>query len=171
MSNIKQSLVMAILAAAIVGCSSNQQTDPAPVDPVDTTGQVDGADPIGAGDFPGAGEVDTIDDEAIVLDTVFYFEFDQAVLKPEARTALEGHAERLRTSGASVLLEGHTDERGTTEYNLALGERRAQAVRDFLILQGVNASSIEIVSYGEEKPADTGFGEAAMAANRRVEMK
>lgn len=171
MSNIKQSLAMAILAAAIVGCSSGvQQVDEPPVDPSSTT-DTTGADTIGVGEFPGADEVNIDEDEDVVLDTVFYFEFDQAVLKPEARAALEGHAERLRGSSASILLEGHTDERGTTEYNLALGERRAQAVRDFLILQGVNAASIEIVSYGEEKPADTGFSDSAMAANRRVEMK
>ena len=68
-------------------------------------------------------------------------------------------------------LEGHADERGSREYNMALGERRANAVRDFLVLQGVDASIIETISYGEERPAETGSYESSWSANRRVELK
>ena len=68
-------------------------------------------------------------------------------------------------------MEGHADERGSREYNIALGERRANAVRDFLVLQGVSASSLEVVSYGEERPLATGSDESSYAQNRRVELK
>ena len=104
------------------------------------------------------------------IDNVFYFDFDQATLKPESRAALMVHAERLKSDSRSVRLEGHADERGTREYNMALGERRAIAVRDFLQLQGVD-SRIEVISYGEERPADSNSNESAWALNRRVELK
>ena len=92
------------------------------------------------------------------------------MLLPAARAALIAHSEYLRTSSKSVRLEGHGDERGTREYNMALGERRANAVRDFLVLQGVNSSSIETVSYGEERPAESGNEETSWSKNRRVEL-
>lgn len=102
---------------------------------------------------------------------VFYFEFDQSTLTSEARAALTIHAEALNLSPRAVRLEGHADERGSREYNMALGERRANAVRDFLILQGVSADLIESISYGEERPAQQGSNEASWSANRRVELK
>ena len=85
------------------------------------------------------------------------------------QTALAELAEALRASpGLGLVLEGHADERGTAEYNLALGERRAQAVRDFLVAAGVEARRITTVSYGEERPLDPGHDEVAWALNRRV---
>jgi len=105
------------------------------------------------------------------LDTTFYFDFDKSTLKPQARATLVAHAERLKESGDRVRLEGHADERGSREYNMGLGERRAKAVRDFLVLQGVPASRIETVSYGEERPAVQGSNERAWEQNRRVELK
>ncbi len=105
------------------------------------------------------------------LETVFYFDFDSSVLKPQSRQALLAQADRLKQSGASVRLEGHADERGSREYNLALGERRANAVRDFLVLQGVSRGKIETVSYGEERPARSGSTETSYSANRRTELK
>jgi peptidoglycan-associated lipoprotein len=104
------------------------------------------------------------------IDTVFYFDFDRSTLKPAARAALTAHAERLKNSGQSVRIEGHTDERGSREYNMGLGERRAKAVRDFLVLQGVNPNRIEVVSYGEERPVAMGSNESAWAQNRRAEL-
>src|SRR5690606_460412 len=104
------------------------------------------------------------------LENVVYFGFDQSTLTPESRSLLLAHAERLRGASASVRLEGHADERGSREYNMALGERRANAVRDFLVVQGINASSLEVVSYGEERPAVSGSGEASWNQNRRVEV-
>lgn len=110
-------------------------------------------------------------EQAPVIDTVFYFDFDQSVLKPESRAALTAHAAQLKNNSVSVRLEGHSDERGTREYNMALGERRANAVADFLVLQGVSRSRIETISYGEERPARMGDSESSWAMNRRVELK
>ena len=143
--------------AVLVGCSSNSSND--------TANQ--GADTAGA-EMSGAANGA---DGAAGLDTVFYFDFDQYTLKPEAREALVAHADVLKAAPRSVRLEGHADERGTREYNMALGERRANAVRDFLVLQGVNGADLEVISYGEERPAATGSDDASWSANRRVEMK
>ncbi|WP_295804151.1 OmpA family protein, partial [uncultured Microbulbifer sp.] len=104
----------------------------------------------------------------VPLDNVVYFDFDQSLLKPSTRELLIKHADRMRAATGTVRLEGHADELGTREYNLALGERRANAVRDFLVLQGVDAASLEVISYGEERPAQEGSSESARAMNRRV---
>lgn len=105
------------------------------------------------------------------LTRVFYFEFDQAVLSPQALAALELHAVYLRNNpDRQVMVEGHTDERGTREYNLALGERRAVAVQTFLVSSGVRRVQITTVSYGEERPIDPAHTEAAWAKNRRAEV-
>lgn len=104
------------------------------------------------------------------IDTVFRFDFDRSELKPAARAALTAHAERLKNNDQRVRVEGHTDERGSREYNMGLGERRANAVRDFLVLQGVNANRIEVISYGEERPVAMGSNESAWAQNRRAEL-
>ena len=103
--------------------------------------------------------------------TVFYFEFDRSDLSAEARAALVHHANYLKENPATrYRLEGHADERGTREYNLALGERRAQAVERYLQVQGVSSNQLETISYGEEMPVDPGTTEAAYARNRRVEI-
>lgn len=104
-------------------------------------------------------------------DTVFYFAFDKAVLSDDSRAALIENAQFLMSNPRAVRLEGHADERGTREYNMALGERRANAVKDFMILQGVSGSMIEVVSYGEERAASFGSNAAAWSMNRRVELK
>jgi peptidoglycan-associated lipoprotein len=117
----------------------------------------------------GVTEEDTEEQEE--LQTTFYFAFDESTLRPDARAALTAHAQRLRENPQQVRLEGHADERGSREYNMALGERRANAVRDFLVLQGVDSSLIETVSYGEERPAVMGSYEGAWQQNRRVELK
>ncbi|MBT5331759.1 MAG: OmpA family protein [Porticoccaceae bacterium] len=104
-------------------------------------------------------------------DVVLYFGFDQSTLTPQSRAALTRIAAALRTSTGNVRLEGHADERGSREYNIALGERRANAVSDFLVLQGVSASRLETISYGEERPAVNGTGDRVWSQNRRVEIK
>ena len=104
-------------------------------------------------------------------DTVLYFDFDLSSLTPQSRAALTRIAAALRTTSSDVRVEGHADERGTREYNIALGERRAKAVADFLVLQGVSASRIETISYGEERPAASGTGDRVWSLNRRVEIK
>ena len=108
---------------------------------------------------------------AAALEYVFYFDFDQAAVRDDTRAALDAQAARLRGTSTKVRLEGHADERGTREYNLALGERRAKAVANYLSVQGVDAANVEVVSYGEEKPAVEGSDEGAWAKNRRVELK
>ena len=104
-------------------------------------------------------------------DTVFYFAFDKAVLSDDSRAALVENAQFLMSNPRAVRLEGHADERGTREYNMALGERRANAVKDFMIMQGVSGSMIEVISYGEEQAASFGSSAAAWSMNRRVELK
>jgi len=99
----------------------------------------------------------------------FYFDFDQTTVKTDARAALAAHAAFLSANPSSkILLEGHCDERGTKEYNIALGEGRAKAVARFLVVNGVSSSQIETISYGEERPADAAHNESAWAKNRRV---
>ena len=103
---------------------------------------------------------------------VVYFDYDSFTLKPEARAVLERNAAHLQANKRfKVQLEGHTDERGGREYNLALGQKRAETVRRALTLLGVSDAQVEAVSFGKEKPADSGSDEAAFAKNRRVEIK
>ncbi len=98
-----------------------------------------------------------------------YFEYDSAVLIPEARDVLKRKAEWMRSnSNVSVIVEGYTDSRGTVEYNIALGERRAESAISFLVDLGIPASRLTSVSYGKEKPIDPGQNEAAWAKNRRA---
>jgi peptidoglycan-associated lipoprotein len=103
----------------------------------------------------------------IVGDRVF-FDYDKSVIKPEGRTALQRQADWLKKYGNfTVTIEGHCDERGTREYNLALGERRATAVRNALVALGIPANRVKTISYGKERPAVLGSNEAAWAQNRR----
>jgi peptidoglycan-associated lipoprotein len=99
-----------------------------------------------------------------------YFPFDSSVLGPDATEALRRNSAYLKDNPrATVQVEGHCDERGSTEYNLGLGERRANAAKNYLVTLGVERERISIVSYGEERPADPGRGETAWAKNRRAE--
>jgi peptidoglycan-associated lipoprotein len=102
---------------------------------------------------------------------VIYFDFDSNAIKPEFQSLVDGHARFLKANPQRhVFLEGHTDERGTREYNLALGQRRAEAVRNALKLLGVQDSQMEAVSFGKEKPANPASNEEAWSKNRRVEI-
>lgn len=104
--------------------------------------------------------------------SVVYFDFDKAGINPEFRILLDQHGDYLATNpDMKVILAGHADERGTREYNLALGERRAYAVYAYLKLRGVAPEQMEMVSYGEEMPVSVGKSEADYAKNRRVEFK
>jgi len=108
---------------------------------------------------------------AALATTVFYFDFDVAEFRQADRDVLTFHARDLAAnSRKSIRLEGHADERGTREYNLALGERRAQGILNYLIVNGASRSQIEVVSYGEERPADRGTNDRAYGQNRRVEV-
>ena len=155
----KTGLATILFSMVLAGCSSA---------PVEETTEIEDTSVQ-------TGQVDTsgIDDTEVTTsaDTVFYFDFDKALLKPESRAALLEHAAALNSSPRSVRLEGHADERGTREYNMALGERRANAVKEFLVLQGVSGGLIEVISYGEERAASYGSNDSAWEMNRRVELK
>ena len=108
----------------------------------------------------------------LTLDRVVYFDFDSYAVKDEFRPIVEAHAKLLKdNSGAKEVAEGHTDERGGSEYNLALGQKRAEAVVQQMKVLGVGDSQLEAVSYGKERPAVDGHDESAWAKNRRVELR
>lgn len=163
MNMTKKSLIAAFIVSLLAGCASQeQQSSDTSADGSADSGVLTGT----AGDSGvQAGE------GSETLETVFYFDFDESVLKPASRTALMAHAQSLKESPRSVRIDGHCDERGTREYNMALGERRAKAVSDFLVMQGVNPSLIEVVSYGEEQPIATCHNESCWSQNRRAELK
>ncbi|QIL91628.1 OmpA family protein [Microbulbifer harenosus] len=153
--SVKTGLGLACVLAVMAGCSSTDTDDSASANQLDQTP-------------PPVVEDTTTVEAPVALDNVVYFDFDQSLLKPSTRELLIKHADRMRGAAGTVRLEGHADELGTREYNLALGERRANAVRDFLVLQGVNAANLEVISYGEERPASEGSSESDRAMNRRV---
>jgi len=101
-----------------------------------------------------------------------YFGYDRSEIRPEFKDVLNAHAEFLQANPAArMVLEGHCDERGTVEYNLALGERRAETVKRYLIVKGVNPGQLETVSFGEERPAMLGSNKSSWSKNRRTEIK
>jgi peptidoglycan-associated lipoprotein len=115
---------------------------------------------------------EALDKAATELNIKIFFDFDHATLKPEARRILARKSEIMKEYPQLMLaIEGHGDERGTSEYNLGLGKRRAQAAADFLVKQGVAVSRLSIVSYGKDRPQDPGHNVAAWAKNRFVEFK
>jgi peptidoglycan-associated lipoprotein len=115
---------------------------------------------------------DPLDDpQSLLAERLVYFDFDRDTVRPEFIPMLEAHARYLsQNPGARLRLEGHTDERGTREYNLALGERRAQAVRRIMTLNGARDAQLDVISYGEEMPVAFTQTEESWARNRRVEL-
>lgn len=101
---------------------------------------------------------------------VFYFDFDSDVVRSEYTASVKAHAEYASRTGVTVRLEGHTDERGTREYNVGLGERRAKAVQRLLSAHGVSGGQLRVLSFGEERPQELGHNESAWGKNRRVEI-
>lgn len=152
---LKSFLILIAATSILAGCTSTATQEEEPVE-----------EPVAESEPQPEPEPEP----APAVETVFNFDFDKATLKPDARAALTVHAERLKETGQDVRVEGHTDERGSREYNMGLGERRAKAVRDFLVLQGVSSNRIEVVSYGEERPVARGSNERAWSQNRRAEL-
>jgi len=110
-------------------------------------------------------------EEGLLTNRIIYFEFNQAVISDADREFISAHAQYLsNNSGDKVVLEGHADERGTREYNISLGERRAKAVMQLLELQGASKSQIQVISFGEERPVALGHDESSWSQNRRVEL-
>jgi peptidoglycan-associated lipoprotein len=174
MKYLMHSLFGLLLVTALAGCSSKGGTtdsELAAVDDRSTTAGEEGAvatGAAGAGTFQGM----SIDDPNSPLSRrVIYFEYDSSNILAEDQDLLTAHAAYLVANpGQSMTLEGHADERGSREYNIGLGDRRVQAVRRVLELQGVSPQQISTVSYGEEKPAVEGHSDTAWRMNRRVEI-
>jgi peptidoglycan-associated lipoprotein len=185
-------LMASIAAAALmVGCGTTTSLDDKNTPPVETrtpvptgasTGSPSAAKPGAA--TPAAApqsRVATVDlaaqnaanaAAAALSQRIVYFDFDSFVIKDEFKPTLDAHAKALAASrGKKLTIEGHTDERGGREYNLALGQKRAEAVARSLALLGVGEQQVEAVSFGKERPADAGHDEAAWAKNRRAELK
>ena len=164
-----RTLIVAILAMAVLSACKSEP-EPPPVEPV--------VEPVVQPPPPEPEPPPRVDRDGNPIDAsgrplgrTFYFEFDQARLSERDLRVLAMHAEYLRDfRNRSVLVEGHCDERGTREYNLALGERRSQAVQQYLAAAGVRSSQIEVVSFGEERPEDPGHDESAWSKNRRAVM-
>ena len=171
---LKQTLLLMVmtLALGLAGCGGNRatQADAAGAG-VDAGGA--GASTAGMGGAGGPEVFREVPGEGTgpLSRLVIYFDYDQSELRPEFNEVLAAHGGYLAANGATGLrLEGHADERGSREYNIGLGERRAQAVRRALLLQGAAAEQLTTVSYGEERPAIFGSDEEAYSLNRRVEL-
>jgi peptidoglycan-associated lipoprotein len=168
------SLALAI-TALMAGCSSGVKLEDAPVENRGATSTNGGANAGGAGQS-GVAPVN-LDASArdaagpVGVARIIYFDYDSYVIKNEFQSVLEAHAKFLKAAPTrKVMIEGHTDERGGREYNLALGQKRAEAVRRALALLGVPDSQMEAVSFGKEKPAAQGNTEDVYAQNRRAEL-
>lgn len=169
MNRILGTASMALITAFLLaGCPSK------PIDEKDSGAVVE--EPAGARTSADRGRsgytaADLNDPSSPLYQRVIYFDYDSSDIQPQFIDILRAHASYLSSdSGASVTLEGHTDERGTREYNLALGDHRAETVRRYLIAEGVPDGRIRTMSYGEERPANPGHGESSWALNRRVEL-
>lgn len=149
-----------IAAVAITGCSSSGSDETATETSNGTTA-------------PASSESASASSAAasLLAQRVVYFDFDKSAIRADAYESLQAHAQYLAGKpGAKIRIEGHADERGTREYNMALGERRAKAVVSFLTANGAGAGQLDVVSYGEEKPAADGHDETSWTQNRRAEL-
>jgi peptidoglycan-associated lipoprotein len=185
-------MIAGLVAVVVTACATTQEEmisgDGEPIDGQSQTGVVDdgtsgGADATGldgadGGDgtaIMGGAPMDAIEmleqTEGALANRIIYFELDSAKLSSESIQILETHGNFIAGNGeVSVRLEGHADERGSREYNIALGDRRAQSVRRVLLFQGASVDQLETVSYGEEQPVMSGHTEEAWSKNRRVEL-
>lgn len=158
--------IMVIALSALAACRSSGDAEEA----AGASTEAAPARPAAASSTPQLSQ-EEIRAQNALRQTVFYFDFDVAEFKPEDRQTLTYHARDLAANpNKRIRLEGHADERGTREYNLALGERRANGILNYLVVNGAARSQIETVSYGEERPAQTGQTEQAYSRNRRVEV-
>lgn len=183
-------LIIAVAAVAVAGCGGRKAVvDEAEVEveTVETVEGVAGADSASAtalddadADADGsdllestgaAGAAADSSDDPLLAQRVVYFEYDSSLLSDEAKAVVRAHARNLVLNpGSQIILEGHADERGTREYNLALGEDRAKSVADLMQAEGVGIARIQTISYGEERPVALGHDESAWGLNRRVEL-
>ncbi len=158
-----------LMSAIVAGCQTTKTEPPAPTPEPQPVAQP--APPPPPPPPPAPRHDGPVDDNGNPVGNTVYFEYDSAVLAQSDVTLLGYHAKYLKdATGANVMVEGHCDERGTREYNLALGERRASSVKEVLTGDGVDGGRLETVSYGEEKPVDPGHDESAWGKNRRAEL-
>jgi peptidoglycan-associated lipoprotein len=168
--------VLAIVIGVLVlaGCGKKPTTVPdgagSTASGESETGAAAGEGQVGEGrELPGASGAAGGGPSGVA--NVIYFDYDRSDIRPEYAALINSHAKFLAgSSGVKIRVEGHTDERGSREYNIALAERRAQAVRRALMLQGAGDAQLTTVSYGEERPSTAGSGESAYEKNRRVEL-
>jgi len=166
-------LLIVCATLALAGCPKKPTTVP---ESSGSTAEGSGANAgqgegqVGQGrDLPGASG--SVNGGPAGAATIIYFDYDRSDIRPEYASLINTHAKFLAASSAiKIRVEGHTDERGSREYNIALAERRAQAVRSALMLQGAGDAQLTTVSYGEERPAVAGSDESAYEKNRRVEL-
>lgn len=160
-----------VMSLFVLGaCSSTSETDEAASDNQSASSS-NNSSSSNSGSNSGQLTQEQIRAQNALRQTVFYFDFDVAEFQPSDRETLTYHARDLAANPSKrVRLEGHADERGTREYNLALGERRANGILNYFIVNGAARSQIEVVSYGEERPGQSGQTEQAYSQNRRVEV-
>ena len=166
MKNWNKIVILALLAGSMAACTTTKKEE-------DTTAQVDQTTETRQGvQDQGAFTGSPFEDPSNPLSKrTVYFDFDSYEVKSADREVIMAHAQYLASHPeAKVVLEGHADERGTREYNIALGERRAKAVSQLMLLQGASQSQIDVISFGEERPVALGHDESAWSANRRVEI-
>ncbi len=171
-------LIIALPVLALAACSSTQSTGAGDSNNQSSGSSVSQTANQGAGDTVKVGTVEKVktpeqirEERYAVLrrDHIIYFDFDKSSIRNEFSELLDAHADFLvKNPGQKILIEGHCDERGTPEYNIALGERRAKTVAKYLKNLGVQDNQISLVSYGEEKPQDRSRTKAAQAKNRRA---
>jgi len=174
LNKVLKGLAIALPMITLAACSSSESTDSSAASETNTgtttteqtTEQTTVATPVESGSVVLSEQ--ELRSQELRQEQTIYFKFDNAEIQPDYQDMLTAHAEYLRDNMAvKVIVEGHADERGTPEYNIALGERRASAVAKYLQALGVSASQISIVSYGEEKPLVLGHTDADYAKNRR----
>jgi peptidoglycan-associated lipoprotein len=172
---LKKILGTALLALSIIllmsGCSSKPVHEEGAGGAEDAQGSAGATTSALSGRGGGYTAADLNNPSSPLYQRTIYFDYDSSDIRPQFLDVLRAHASYVSAnSDVLVTLDGHTDERGTREYNLALGEQRADTVRRFLVAEGVPDRQIHTMSYGEEQPADPGHSEAAWALNRRVEL-
>ncbi|HER34136.1 MAG: peptidoglycan-associated lipoprotein Pal [Halothiobacillaceae bacterium] len=156
------------LAVVLSACSSTPEQGPGAGSAADGAG-AGGAESSGMAGGAGMSEAELYEGQPAETQRVVYFGFDEYSVAARYQGMLETNADFLKANdNREVVVEGHTDERGSREYNVALGEKRANAVRDILLSYGVSAGQVDTVSYGEERPAVEGSGESAWSQNRRA---
>jgi len=174
MRNIKSVALIAMTAAVLSACSSTKLETPAPVvEQSPTTAATPPADTSPRDIRPvETGNVDPLNDpKGVLANRSVYFDFDSYVVRDDGKAVVENHSAFLtKNTSRKILIQGNTDDRGGTEYNLALGQKRAEAVRRSMAALGVSDGQMEAVSLGEEKPKATGSGESVWAENRRADI-